>query len=76
MAYACGRFIGEEITSRCFEELQYGCVFPRGRVRYVNDGGCTLQRFGQSFAGDSVDPGVGGCRYSFMPALAKLVDKP
>jgi hypothetical protein len=35
--HANDRFRGQEIAAGGFEELQNSLVFPRGRVRYVND---------------------------------------
>ncbi len=71
--HACRSFVGEEITGRCLEEIQHRRFFPRGRVRYVNDRRCTVERFRESFAGESVNAGVGRCGDRFVPVLAKLV---
>src|SRR6516225_5505270 len=75
MPYPCGCFIGEEITSRCHEEVQYCGIFPAGRVRYVNHYRGTLQRLDQPLAGESIDSRVGGCRYRLVPMLTKFADK-
>ena len=75
MADPCGRFIGEEITSRILEEIQDGSVFPRRGIRYINDHRRIFQNFGEPFARESVDPCIRCCSYGFMPVLTQLVDK-
>src|SRR5881394_2702834 len=75
MFHSCGRFIGEKVPGRCFEEIQHRCILPVGRVRYVNCCRGTFQHFGESLTGESVDTRIGRRCYCFMSMLTKLVDK-
>src|SRR5690349_2120586 len=75
MSHARGRFELEEVTGGCLEEVQNGCILPRGRVRHIHHRGGALQRISESLAGDGVYAGRGRRRYYFLPTLAKILDK-
>src|ERR1051325_1218042 len=75
MPHARVRFKLEQVAGRCLEELQHRRILPRRRVRHVDRRGSALQRIREPFAGDGVDAGRGRCRYYFLPAIAKLLDK-
>ena len=74
MPDACGRFRGEEISSRRFEELKDGFVLPYRRVRDIDDDPCSSQGVSQTFSRDGVNPRRGRGRHNFVAALAKVVD--
>src|SRR5689334_12135798 len=67
-----GSFIGEEVTSRGFEELQHCCVLPIGRVRHVDYYRSAIQHLGQSFSCDGVNARIWRCRYGFLSLRTKL----
>src|SRR2546425_13139082 len=75
MSHACGRFIGEEVTGGCLEELHHSSVLPGRGVGYIDHHGSAVQRVRESFACESVDPGRGRRGYCFMSMLTKLIDK-
>jgi len=53
-----GDFRHQDVPNRSPEEVHHRRVLPDGRVRDVDDDIGTLERFGQSLAGDRIDARV------------------
>ena len=75
MANAGGRFRSQQVTARRFEEVEDGLVFPRRRVRHVDDDIGAVHRLGQALAGDAVHARAGGGCERVMAALAEVLSQ-
>ncbi|MNR13241.1 hypothetical protein D3C85_1296360 [compost metagenome] len=75
MANASCSFGCQQVTARCFEELQDSLVFPQWRVRHVDDDLGAIHRLGQPLAGDAVHARLGGGCEHVMAALAEVLHK-
>ena len=75
MANAGGSFGSQQVTARRFEEIEDGLVFPRRRVRHVDDDIGAIHRFGQALAGDAVHARAGRGGEHVMAALAEVLHK-
>src|SRR5260221_13138349 len=73
MPDARGCFIGEEVTGRCFEELQHFRVLPGRGVCYIDNDGGALQGIGEALARNAIDAGAGRGSQGFVPLIAKLL---
>src|SRR5262245_44980970 len=61
----------EKVAPGGLEEFQHRLVFPRRRVRQVNDNLSSGKRFSQSLTSDGVDAGIGRGSDGIVANLAK-----
>src|SRR5262245_8558301 len=75
VSHASGRFRRMDISSGHLEEIQYGLVFERRRVRDIHNNGSAGKCLSQPFTGKRVDARGTGCGYDIVAFLAQHLDE-
>ena len=75
MLHVGGLLRGHQVAARVLEEFEHRLVFPRRRVRQIDDDLCAEERLFQSLARDGVNAGVGRGGDGIVTLLLQLLDE-